>query len=144
MDGLVPESRLHADQRAGHLVRVEGSTAMRQLVLGIDPGLEGGFAFVTTTGELVAADDLPTIGAGTQHRIDAANFAETVRRHRPDRAIIEQVGARPGQGVASLFRFGQGFGTIIGVLGALAVPIAFVTPAAWKRSYRLAADKEAA
>jgi crossover junction endodeoxyribonuclease RuvC len=51
--------------------------------------------------------------------------------------VVEQVASRPGQGVASMFRFGQSYGTILGVVGALEIPLRHVTPAAWKRALGL-------
>jgi hypothetical protein len=62
-------------------------------------------------GDLIAFLDLPTIGEGTQRRVDAANLADLIREHGPYAfAIVEKVGARPGQGVSSMFRFGQAYG----------------------------------
>jgi crossover junction endodeoxyribonuclease RuvC len=81
-------------------------------------------------GDLVEVIALPTIDEGTQPRVDAANLADLIREHGPYAfAIVEQVGARPGQGVSSMFRFGQAYGTILGVIGALAIPVRHVSPA---------------
>lgn len=59
-------------------------------------------------------------------------------------AVVEQVGAMPGQGVSSMFAFGQAFGLALGVLAGLGVATVTVTPAAWKRDLRLCAGKDAA
>jgi crossover junction endodeoxyribonuclease RuvC len=48
----------------------------------------------------------------------------------------------PGQGVASMFKFGQAVGTISGVLAALSIPTLYVAPATWKRHHTLPAAKE--
>jgi crossover junction endodeoxyribonuclease RuvC len=112
-------------------------------VIAIDPGLEGAGAVVDACGELVHCFDLPTIGEGAQRRIDAANLADLLRAHTPYAlAIVEQVAARPGQGVSSMFRFGRSYGTILGVVGTLAIPVRHVTPAKWKRALGLSADGE--
>jgi crossover junction endodeoxyribonuclease RuvC len=111
-------------------------------VLAIDPGLSGAFCLVSDQGDILAIGDLPVAGEGTRSRIDAANLGLLVRSLEPSRAIVEQVGAMPGQGVSSMFRFGQSVGTIAGVLGALAVPVEWVTPAKWKRAVGISADKE--
>jgi crossover junction endodeoxyribonuclease RuvC len=55
---------------------------------------------------------------------------------------LERVASMPKQGVASTFRFGRAFGTAIGVIGALKVPLIMVAPAKWKVHFRLSADKE--
>lgn len=116
---------------------------MMTSVVAIDPGLSGGVAFVSRSGDLIDALDTPTIGEGTQRRINAAGLADILRSHGPFRlAVIEQVGARPGQGVSSMFRFGQSLGTALGVVGALAIPVHHVTPAKWKKAICLSSDGE--
>ena len=113
-------------------------------VLTFDPGLDGGGAVLGARGEIVVCFDIPTIGDGAQRRVDAANLADTVREHAPyEIAIVELVGARPGQGVSSMFRFGQAYGTILGVIGALAIPVRHVSPAKWKKALGLNSDGEA-
>ena len=69
-------------------------------VFACDPGLNGAGAMLDAHGELIEVFDLPVIGEGKQRRIDAANLADLARAHAPYAfAIVEQVGARPGQGV---------------------------------------------
>ena len=63
-------------------------------VIAFDPGLSGGIATLSASGELLACHDLPTLGEGTQRRIDAANLAAMLRPHLPARAVIE-ASARP-------------------------------------------------
>ena len=111
-------------------------------VVGFDPGLSGGIAFVSDDGALIDCRDLPTIGEGTQRRVDAANLATIIRQHNPTRAVIEQVSAMPGNGVSSMFRFGQSLGTIAGVVGALGLPVTWVSPSKWKREAGLDATAE--
>jgi crossover junction endodeoxyribonuclease RuvC len=53
------------------------------------------------------------------------------------KVIIEQVSAMPGQGVTSMFNFGQTFGAIKGICAALGLPIFFVRPAKWKKHFEL-------
>ena len=111
-------------------------------IVAFDPGLSGAVAFVSNDGTLIDCTDLPTIGEKTQRRIDAANLAAIIRQHDPTRAVIEAVGARPGQGVSSMFRFGQSLGTIAGVCGALGLPVTWVSPSKWKREAGLDATAE--
>jgi crossover junction endodeoxyribonuclease RuvC len=117
---------------------------MSALVLAFDPGIHGAAAVVHVKGTLEAAFDLPLIGDVTRRRINAAGLADLVREHGPYAfALVEQVSARPGQGVSSMFRFGQSYGTVLGVLGALAIPVRHVSPATWKRTLGLNSDGEA-
>ncbi len=111
-------------------------------ILGIDLGLEGAYAVLSADGALLFVDDLPTIGSGTQRRIDAPNFAAILREQDIAAAVVEQVSARPGQGVSSMFRFGQSLGTVAGVMGALSVPLTWTSPTSWKRAMNLSADAE--
>jgi crossover junction endodeoxyribonuclease RuvC len=112
-------------------------------IFACDPGLNGAGAVSDERGDFIACFDLPTIGDGAQRRVDAANLADLIREHGPHAfAIVEQVGARPRQGVSSMFRFGQAYGTILGVIGALAIPVRHVSPAKWKRALGLNRDGE--
>jgi crossover junction endodeoxyribonuclease RuvC len=105
----------------------------------IDPDLSGAGAILDERGAMIEVFDLPTIGEGAQRRVDAANLADLIREHAPYAfAIVEQVGARPGQGVSSMFRFG----TILGLIGALAIPVRHVSPAKWKKALGLNSDGE--
>lgn len=116
--------------------------AITHPTIGIDPGLSGAMAVVTPSGDLVTVFDLPVMGEGKAARIDAASLARLISEFGPAKAVVEQVGSMPGQGVASTFAFGRAVGVLAGVLGALAVPTAYVAPGTWKRSYGLASAKE--
>jgi hypothetical protein len=107
--------------------------------MGVDPGLKGGIAFYFPSHpNRVSAEDMPTVN----QQIDAHTLGRRIEQLRPDVAIIELVGARPGQGVSSMFNFGEGCGAIRGVLVALNVPITFVPPSTWKKHFRLSKDKD--
>ena len=114
---------------------------MTLCILGIDPGISGALAFYFTAApDRVSVEDIPVADG----MVDAVTVAQRITQIRPDVAVIEKVGAMPGQGVSSMFRFGQAFGTLQGVVSALGVPLHTVGPAKWKRHYGLDADKEAA
>lgn len=49
------------------------------------------------------------------------------------RAALEQVGARPGQGVSAMFSFGQVYGFLRGLLVAHRIPFVLVTPQRWMK-----------
>ena len=53
------------------------------------------------------------------------------------RVVIEQVSAMPGQGVTSMFNFGQSFGILKGICSAMQLPMYFVRPAKWKKYFNL-------
>ena len=53
------------------------------------------------------------------------------------RVIIEQVSAMPGQGVTSMFNFGQSFGILKGICSSMQLPMYFVRPAKWKKYFNL-------
>jgi crossover junction endodeoxyribonuclease RuvC len=80
----------------------------------------------------------------TKRDMDLAALVELIERHRPAFAVVERVGAMPGQGVSSMFAFGRGFGSILGTLAALRVPVELVTPATWKRTLSVPAGKDGA
>jgi crossover junction endodeoxyribonuclease RuvC len=96
-------------------------------LIAIDPGLKGGIAIhyqgITT------AQPIPIAGKV----IDLPTIAALIRSHPPDVAVIEKVGSMPGQGVASTFSFGMGYGQIQGLLAGLGIPFELVTPQAWKK-----------
>jgi crossover junction endodeoxyribonuclease RuvC len=116
-------------------------------VLGIDPGFSGAMAWLDLGGDL-HVEDMPTLAVErngkTKRDMDLAVLVDLVERHRPAFAVVERVGAMPGQGVSSMFAFGKGFGSILGVLAALRVPVELVTPAIWKRTLAVPPGKDGA
>jgi len=108
-------------------------------VLGIDPGLTGAIAYYFPAHpNMISVEDLPVV----DHCLDAATLAQRIEQMRPDLAIIESVGSRPGEGVASVFKFGDTCGAIRGVVAALKIPVHRVHSTKWKRHFRLSSDKE--
>jgi crossover junction endodeoxyribonuclease RuvC len=109
-------------------------------ILAIDPGLTGGVALYFPAQDAITAEDMPVVGGD----VDVATLSARIAQMKPDLAIVELVASRPGQGVASVFRFGVGFGMVRGVVAASGVPMHLVTPAKWKRHFGLDSDKEKA
>lgn len=110
-------------------------------VCGIDPGLSGAIAFYFSDALFrVAVEDMPVAGK----MVSAPLLTDMIRKYGPAIAIIESVGSRPGQGVASTFKFGTAYGVVQGVVGALQIPVEFVAPQRWKKHFRLTGDKEQA
>ena len=107
-------------------------------VLGIDPGKTGALVWLDDTGPRIIADMPDLTGAAL-----GACIADLIITEWPAVAWVEQVHAMPKQGVSSTWKFAEGYGVILGTLGALGVPVRLVTPAAWKKAARLPKDKTA-
>jgi crossover junction endodeoxyribonuclease RuvC len=75
--------------------------------------------------------------------MDLATIRDLIEEHNPDRCVLEKVAARSGQGVTSMFRFGQGFGEWQGLLTGLRVQFITPTPQSWKKTFGLSSDKNA-
>ncbi|HCB3419529.1 TPA: crossover junction endodeoxyribonuclease RuvC [Escherichia coli] len=114
-------------------------------VLGIDPGCSGALVLVTEQGGYIDHLAMPTIKVGKKSRVNGAAVAAWVRQYGITHAYLEQVGAMPGQGTASMFTFGHAAGVAEGILQGLNIPYTLVTPQAWKKSAGLiGSDKDAA
>lgn len=116
-------------------------------IAGIDPGLSGAICVFDVTAGMLTILDMPTVevksGKTTKRRLSEPMLAELLRPHSIEHCALEQVGAMPGQGVSSMFSFGQSYGAIRGVLAGLRVPITMVTPAKWMRDLKLSGGKDA-
>lgn len=119
-------------------------------ILGIDPGAHGAIAILDVkTGALIDVIDMPTtelkVGGKVKHRVSPVFMrAELGLYALQARAVVEQVSAMPGQGVTSMFAFGEAFGIARGVLAGMGVPTDLVTPAKWKRDLKLNPGKDGA
>jgi len=111
------------------------------VILGIDPGLTGAIAFYypDRPGGIVL-HDIPVADG----EVDTDTLAGIIAALAPTVAIIERVGAMPGQGVSSTFKFGATYGALRAVISVLKIPQHLVTPAKWKAHFRLSKDKEEA
>jgi crossover junction endodeoxyribonuclease RuvC len=105
-------------------------------VAGIDPGLTGALAIIHKD-RVVFVDDLPVhqirTGKRTRAELDLGGMRELLTSNTYDHVFIEQVAARPGQGVTSMFRFGLAAGQVIGLVAGLRVPYSLVLPQRWQR-----------
>lgn len=116
------------------------------LTIGIDPGLNGAVAIIDQAGELVSVSDLPYVHDKSLAWVDGDALQIILSNAlcgRPVRAYVERVSSMPGQGVASSFAFGLGYGSVLSVLQAMLIGMVLITPAVWKRSYGLGKDKRA-
>lgn len=100
-------------------------------IIGVDPGANGGWALID--GQRVELLVMPKAGKDIDwHAV--AQWVEGVRPLQgPIIAYVEKTGARPGQGVSSMFRFGLNCGGVYGLLGAMGIPHVAITPQSWKR-----------
>mgnify|MGYP006282508445 CR=1 FL=1 len=113
-------------------------------VIGIDPGATGALVMLED-GTPIEWIEMPTMKIGSATRVNASAVADFFGESLVAHVFVEQVSARPGQGVSSMFNFGHNVGTIMGVLGALNIPHTLVTPQAWKKAAGLiGTDKDAA
>ena len=113
------------------------------LIFGIDPGISGAIA-IFKNNKFVEVLDMPTMidGKKNKRQVNGAQFAHIIKEYSSGyegetRVIVEQVNAMPGQGVTSMFNFGQSFGVIKGVCSALNISIYFVRPLKWKKYFDL-------
>ena len=111
-------------------------------IIGIDPGLSGGIA-VLENNKVLNMFDMPVMSEGKKNKrqLNSAQLVnlikENINSNEDIAVIVEQVNAMPGQGVTSMFNFGQTFGAIKGICAALELPIFFVRPAKWKKHFEL-------
>ena len=102
-------------------------------VLGIDPGLSGAIAILEDN-KVISLFDMPVMSEGKKNKrqLNSAQLVNIIKQNASNdeeiAVVVEQVNAMPGQGVTSMFNFGQTFGAIKGVCAALELPIFFVRP----------------
>ena len=111
-------------------------------VIGIDPGLNGAIA-VLQDNKVKEIFDVPVMPEGKKNKrqLNSAQLVKLLKDIISDNeevvVVVENVSAMPGQGVTSMFNFGQTFGAIKGICAALGLPIFFVRPAKWKKHFDL-------
>ena len=114
------------------------------LIIGIDPGVSGSICFLKD-GKILDVIEMPIMNEGKKNKkqVNGAQIYNEITKKinsNPEtnpRVVIEHVTAMPGQGVTSMFNFGQSFGVLKGICSAMRLPMFFVRPAKWKRYYNL-------
>ena len=113
------------------------------LIIGIDPGISGSICFFED-GKILEVIEMPVMTDGKKNKkqVNGAQiYNEFLKRinNKDDeiRVVIEQVSAMPGQGVTSMFNFGQSFGILKGICSTMQLPMFFVRPAKWKKYFNL-------
>ena len=112
-------------------------------IIGIDPGLSGAIAILENN-KVLNIFDIPVMSEGKKNKrqLNSALLVNLLKENINNKeeevvVVVEQVNAMPGQGVTSMFNFGQTFGAIKGVCAALKLPIFFVRPSKWKKHFEL-------
>ncbi len=111
-------------------------------IIGIDPGLSGAIAVLKDI-KVLSLFEMPVMAEGKKNKrqLNSAQLVNIIKENTNGdeeiAVIVEQVNAMPGQGVTSMFNFGQTFGAIKGVCAALGLPIFFVRPSKWKKHFEL-------
>ena len=114
------------------------------LIIGIDPGISGSICFFQD-GKIVDVVEMPTMIEGKKNKKQVNGsqifneISEKTKKLDKEeiKVVIEQVSAMPGQGVTSMFNFGQSFGILKGICSAMQLPMYFVRPAKWKKYFNL-------
>ena len=102
--------------------------------IGIDPGKNGGLAWIKDSGK-AEAERLNIETLASRLRVITGNGSI------PSKCYVEKVHSMPKQGVASTFSFGTNYGFILGVLTAVGVNYELVQPSTWKKAMSVTADK---
>ena len=113
-------------------------------IIGIDPGITGSICFFED-GKIIDVVEMPNMAEGKKNKrqVNGAQIYHEISKRiknlekKDIKVVIEQVAAMPGQGVTSMFNFGQSFGVLKGICAAMQIPMYFVRPAKWKKYFNL-------
>ena len=112
------------------------------IIIGVDPGISGAISVIENK-KILEVYDTPTMieGKKNKRQINGAQVSNIIKErlngNKEVVVVVENVNAMPGQGVTSMFNFGQSFGVIKGICAALSLPIHFVRPTKWKKHFNL-------
>ena len=125
------------------------------IIFGIDPGVSGAICVLEGgEGRIIEVYEMPTMidGKKNKRQVNGAEVTNIFKKElinennriessenyeKIAKVVVEHVTAMPGQGVTSMFNFGQSFGVIKGICAALKLPIYFVRPTKWKKHFNL-------
>ena len=112
------------------------------IIIGIDPGVSGAIC-ILTEGKITEIYEMPTMidGKKNKKQVNGAEITNIINKElvneKDINVVIEHVSAMPGQGVTSMFNFGQSFGVLKGICAALKLPVHFIRPVKWKKHFNL-------
>ena len=113
-------------------------------LIGIDPGISGAICFMENS-KIIEVIDMPSMAEGKKNKkqVNGSQVFNEITKHIKDKesnevkVVIEHVSAMPGQGVTSMFNFGQSFGILKGICSAMNLSMYFVRPMKWKKHFNL-------
>ncbi len=114
------------------------------IIIGIDPGIKGAIC-ILKDGKILDVFDMPIMPVGKKNKsqVNGSQIYNEIKKATINeektniKVVIEQVSAMPGQGVTSMFNFGQSFGILKGIFSAMQIPMDFVSPVKWKKHFNL-------
>jgi len=112
------------------------------IIIGIDPGVSGAIC-ILNNGKITEIYEMPTMidGKKNKKQVNGAEVTNIINKEiineKEAKVVIEHVSAMPGQGVTSMFNFGQSFGVLKGICAALKLPVYFIRPVKWKKYFNL-------
>ena len=112
------------------------------IIIGIDPVVSGAIC-ILTDGKITEIYEMPTMidGKKNKKQVNGAEVTNIINKEiineKEAKVVIEHVSAMPGQGVTSMFNFGQSFGVLKGICAALKLPVHFIRPVKWKKHFNL-------
>ena len=113
------------------------------MILGIDPGLDGGISIINGNSiELLETIPTEPKTGFIKRQVDAQKLSNILRVYPISVCYLERVASRPGQGVGSVFSFGDTYGAIRGVLGALNIPTYTIAPQTWKKQLKISSKDD--
>ena len=113
-------------------------------IIGIDPGISGAICFFED-GKIIDVIEMPSMAEGKKNKkqVNGNQLFNEIKSRLTEAnqdgacVVVEHVTAMPGQGVTSMFNFGQSFGVIKGICSAMQLPIHFIRPTKWKKYFNL-------
>lgn len=116
------------------------------MIIGIDVGFTGALSLLDNE-KIYECIDMPIHIINGKKHIDSCGLwmilDDWLTKYDVNHVYIEEVGAMPGQGVSSMFRFGMSYGIILGVISSFKVRFSLVRPTKWKKTLGLNKDKDA-
>ena len=110
------------------------------IYIGIDPGKNGGIACIQKVEDKQIIEIAPYSDENIVGLLNKCDLASDINGEEI-KCVLEKVNAMPGQGVVSMFNFGQNYGFIQGVLRAYRIPYELVPPQKWKKEFSVTSDK---
>lgn len=108
------------------------------MICGIDPGFSGGISFLkagagASSTVVIRTIPMPIIEVKKKKYIDVTDVKNKLIAHHPNKVYLEKVGARPGQGVTSMFSFGYWSGVLEGLCAGMNIPYTLIPPQTWMK-----------